>query len=328
MLANYTVSVVIAAYNVQDYIEDCLDSLWGNEEYIDKVQVIIVNDGSTDNTADIIRQKYQKSNLLLIDKANGGQSSARNVGINHAEGKYLIFLDADDKVDHKLFEKTINAIEKNNVDMVCFDASEFYTDLDEIPYKVNTYCRPSDVYDRRVNADTYFDYCINNRMYNVSPCMYLLKRELILNLSFKEGVIYEDNLFTTKVLLFSDIKSIFCLQDKLYKRRLRADSTVTEKKGENHFKSYLCVYDELCLLSTLPHTSAKYDTFCGNILALTAKVIGNIDTLTFKERSSFKMLILSRIIKNPKTFRTRVLFALFFGQLYSKAAYFIKLRTQ
>jgi len=90
-----TVSVVIPIYNVQDYLTKCLNSLY--DQLNDTIEVILVNDGSTDNSLEICRKYAEKyPNTIVIDKENGGLSDARNVGTEAASGEYIYYLDSDD----------------------------------------------------------------------------------------------------------------------------------------------------------------------------------------------------------------------------------------
>lgn len=102
---NYNVSVIVPVYNGEKYIRRCLDSIV-NQTIFEKIQVIVVNDGSKDNTFSIL-QSYKKKykNLVIIDVPNGGVSKARNIGIKEAAGEYITFVDADDWIDINYYEK-------------------------------------------------------------------------------------------------------------------------------------------------------------------------------------------------------------------------------
>ena len=105
------ISVVVPVYNVEKYIDRCLNSII-NQTYR-KLEIIIVNDGSTDNSRKII-DKFSKmdSRIIVIDKNNGGLSEARNVGINAATGDYITFIDSDDFVSYDYIEYLYSLIEK------------------------------------------------------------------------------------------------------------------------------------------------------------------------------------------------------------------------
>ena len=91
------ISVIIAAYNAEEYLSETLDSIFLQTMNDSEYEVIIINDGSSDSTLDILNSyKQTYSNLIIIDKENGGPSSARNAGLDIAKGEYVFFFDADD----------------------------------------------------------------------------------------------------------------------------------------------------------------------------------------------------------------------------------------
>ena len=116
---NMKLSVIIPAYNAEMFLAETLDCL--ERQTLKDIQIIIVNDGSTDKTAEIIAEYANKnSNILPIYQENSGVSAARNNGISHAEGKYTLFLDSDDIFTPESFENIYNALEESNADMaVC-----------------------------------------------------------------------------------------------------------------------------------------------------------------------------------------------------------------
>lgn len=110
-------SVIIACYNCQDYLDDAINSLLNQTlTFKEHIQVILVNDGSTDNTEEIC-QKYLKQyseNIIYFYQENQGQAIARNNGIKYATGKYINFLDSDDKISSNTFEEVLNFFKQNN----------------------------------------------------------------------------------------------------------------------------------------------------------------------------------------------------------------------
>ena len=100
-------SVIVPVYNIEKYVGKCLDSILSND--IQDMEVIVVNDGSTDNSLSVINEYAQKDNrVVIIDKGNGGCASARNAGIKKASGEYIGFVDGDDFVDKDMFIKLLN----------------------------------------------------------------------------------------------------------------------------------------------------------------------------------------------------------------------------
>ena len=105
------VSVIVPVYNVEEYLEKCLESLVN--QTLKDIEIIVVNDGSPDNSQKIIdRYKEKYHNIISIEDINHGQGYARNKGISLAKGKYIMFLDSDDTVELTILEKMYNIIEK------------------------------------------------------------------------------------------------------------------------------------------------------------------------------------------------------------------------
>ena len=118
-------SIIIPVYNVENYIDGCLKSVM-NQTYKD-YEVIVVNDGTKDNSMDIVR----KYDVNIIEQKNQGLSAARNTGVKNAKGEYLIFLDSDDSWNENLLEELDKSL-KNKPDVVRFQIRETYENSDEV----------------------------------------------------------------------------------------------------------------------------------------------------------------------------------------------------
>lgn len=119
------VSIVVPIYNVEKYLHRNLTSLMN--QTVSDIEVLCVNDGCTDNSADIIDEFVQKdSRFVRLDKKNGGLSDARNHGMKFASGKYIMFIDSDDFVSEKMVEVCLNRMEKDELDMVVFDYDQYF----------------------------------------------------------------------------------------------------------------------------------------------------------------------------------------------------------
>ena len=122
------ISVIIPVYNVEKYIVKCLDSLVN--QTLENIEIIVVNDGSKDNSQTIIDKyvkKYPKKIKSYI-KENGGQGSARNLGLEYAKGEYISFVDSDDWLDLNALEEMYNLAKKDNSDIVICDMIDHFTD--------------------------------------------------------------------------------------------------------------------------------------------------------------------------------------------------------
>ncbi|MBD1378857.1 glycosyltransferase family 2 protein [Metabacillus arenae] len=112
------VSVIVPAYNCENYISSCLESII-NQTY-SKIEIIIINDGSIDKSEQIIEEYKKKDNrIIYLHQENSGPSEARNKGILTSKGEYLVFIDSDDTVDKRYIELLFKKIISSNADLVC-----------------------------------------------------------------------------------------------------------------------------------------------------------------------------------------------------------------
>ena len=179
------VSVIVPVYNVEKYLNKCLDSLVN--QTLNDIEIIIVNDGSPDNSQNII-DEYVKRYPKLVNsfiKENGGQGSARNLGLDHATGEYISFVDSDDWLDLNTLEEMYNLAHQNKSDIVVCDMIDHYEDGSSKEFNCTKY----------------------TSVYEVTPsaCNKIFKRSIIGNIRFLNGEWYEDFNFTTKLLML-DVK--------------------------------------------------------------------------------------------------------------------------
>lgn len=179
------VSVIVPVYNVEDYIEKCLKSLVN--QTLDEIEIIIVNDGSTDNSETIIKKYIQNNNnkIRYVTKTNGGLSDARNYGMKFATGEYIAFLDSDDYVDVTIYEKMYNKAKQDNCDFVECDFIWKY-DKKEVKDCGEIYYNKHEMLEKA----------------RVVAWNKLIKRELIeqTKIEFPKGLRYEDVEFFYKLL--------------------------------------------------------------------------------------------------------------------------------
>ncbi len=146
----YRVSIVVPVYNVEKYIKNCLDSLVKQSMQADDYEVLLINDGSTDNSGMICHEYAELfKQIKVIDKENGGVSSARNRGITEAKGKYIFFIDADDTIANKTLELACDFFDKHydEVDVVSCYIQSFYNDKLDKPHIRYNYLKETGVYD-------------------------------------------------------------------------------------------------------------------------------------------------------------------------------------
>ena len=117
------VSVVVAVYNIEKYIETCIQSLL--KQTYDEMEILLIDDGSQDESGSICDKYAEKdSRIRVLHKQNGGLSDVRNVGIQEASGKYLMYVDGDDTVSENFVEAAVSCAERFQTDIVIFDFQE------------------------------------------------------------------------------------------------------------------------------------------------------------------------------------------------------------
>ena len=216
------VSIVIPVYNVEKYLRDCMDSVIV-QTYQD-IEVIVVNDGSTDNSGIICDEYAAKDDRFrVIHKENGGAASAKNVGLDHATGDYIAFLDSDDYVEPNWIGELVNALESNYSDVAECNFLRELINFSEVGNDSKYY----------VGAFTTEDY-LANYLDNWTCSLFwnkLFKAELIKNVRFRsERRCIDDEFFTYKVL--SAATKIVRIDNQLYHYRQRRSSVVSSEKNK------------------------------------------------------------------------------------------------
>ena len=177
------VSIIVPVYNVEKYIEKCLNTLIN--QTLEDIQIIIVNDGSTDNSKELIKKYLHDERVIYLEKENGGLSDARNYGIPYATGEYIGFVDSDDYIELDMYEKMYNKAIEENSDMVECD---FYW---KYPNKIRKDIGV--IYDNKKEAIVKARVVAWNK---------IIKREILekTKILFPKGLKYEDIEFSYKLI--------------------------------------------------------------------------------------------------------------------------------
>lgn len=241
MNTKYSISAILPIYNIEKYLSQCLQSIVTQTILFD--EVIMVNDGSTDNSQKICEQYcLQYPYLKLINQSNQGPSVARNEGIKYSKCDYFVFLDADDYIVPKMVEILKRRLDGQ--DMICY-AATIQEDIKGITHP-NIYIRHQDICKDTMTGIEFF-YKSFPHNYIVSPCLAAYRRTFLeeYHIQFPEGLYYEDDFFFIQVIC--NAKKIECLCDRLYIRRYRVGSTMTgeldEKRYADKIKIQLKIWD-------------------------------------------------------------------------------------
>ena len=221
------ISVIIPVYNVEKYLSECVDSV---RKYPD-TEIILINDGSTDDSGNIC-DSYTDENIIVVHKENGGLSSARNTGLKLAKGKFVYFMDSDDRIND--LGKIFDFINENDCEILLFDGmgEDYYTHhgLKENVHYTGMEC-----------IETQLRSCGD---YPTTVWLGVYKREYLLEnqFFFEENLLHEDELWTQKVLINS--KDVCYISRKLYFYRQRENS-ITDKTGEKNLSDLIYIFGKL-----------------------------------------------------------------------------------
>ena len=216
------VSIIVPVYNTEKYLSKCLDSLVS--QTLESIEIIIVNDGSTDSSQEIIdryREKYP-SKIISLVKENGGLGDARNYGIKHASGKYVAFIDSDDWVTENMMERMYMAAIDNHAEIVLCDIygvddKTGYTVVEEAPYENNEGIL------EKTNLVR-----LSTLPVTVSACTKIYRREIFERFQFPLGW-YEDMALIPTI--YSYVNRVYYLSEPHYSYRWNRQGSIQSQKS-------------------------------------------------------------------------------------------------
>lgn len=187
------ISVIVPVYNVEDYLERCFDSL--ANQTLQDIEILVVNDGSTDNSQKIIDGFQNKfpDKIKAFIKENGGLSDARNFGIDRATGEFLAFVDSDDFVSEKMMEEMYNLAKKNEAELVICNLQKV-DESGNIIQKLTQIPHLSEKIDLKSNFSVFSDI-------SYFACNKIFKKELFEGKRFQKGMHFEDIELIPQILL-------------------------------------------------------------------------------------------------------------------------------
>lgn len=218
------ISVIVPIYNVEKYLDNCLESIVLQDFPTSDYEVILVNDGSTDGSRDIA-DRYVKanSNFIMVDKVNGGLSSARNAGLAKASGEYVCFVDSDDFISNRYLPCMYEAAKQYEADMVFADyhkvsqdGHDMMEDKGNPRYERGLVTQKDAVYALTSVGDNHFATTV------VVAWNKLIKREIMKKHLYPEGLLHEDEFVIMPLLM--DCDRIVWIDDDVYAYRQRKAS--------------------------------------------------------------------------------------------------------
>lgn len=222
------ISIIIPIFNVENYLLDCINSIL--DQSYDNYEMICIDDGSTDNSGKIIDEIERKDERIkVIHKENGGQSSARNVGLRAALGKHIMFLDSDDMLVDGALGILDEAIGKYDVDIIGYETAPLiYDEGMTVDPQKNKYYSVDGNYMGIKSGKEYFTEMIEGKDFVESAGLFMFKKTWLdkNDMWFAEGRIYEDADFIFRSHMLC--KKMIHIPEKLYIYRVRKGSTMTQ----------------------------------------------------------------------------------------------------
>lgn len=234
----YDISIIIPVYNTEKYVDKCILSVINQLYDFNRLQIILINDGSTDNSFEICK-KYSESysNILLLSKENSGVSETRNIGIKNALGKYIMFLDSDDYLSLNCCKELFNFFEKHysEVDIVTYTLKSVKNNVIKTHYRYEKlYKNGTDIYD------------INENPYLIQTTINVIIKNMFNELpEFNEKQIFaEDERFNTELVMLK-LRIGFCKSAEYYYVKHNSNTVNTVSLPENSFETTINYYNYL-----------------------------------------------------------------------------------
>lgn len=266
------VSVIVPVYNVEKFIDKCLNSLVN--QTLKEIEIIVVNDGGSDNSQKIIDEYVKKypNKIKSFIKENGGQGSARNMGMEKAVGEYISFVDSDDWLDLNTLEKMYNLAKKDKSDIVICDMVDHYS-----------------------NYTIYHNCTKYNSVFEVTPsaCNKIFRKELIKDFRFLSKLWYEDFDFTTKILF--NTNKISNISEGFYHCNCGHESTMNNNNSKKNLDMIIVIEDIIDYLKK----NDKYDKNIVSYLIFNHILITTINRVAI-QKSIDKKDVIRQLIKYSK----------------------------
>lgn len=279
-------SIIVPAYNTEPYIGELLDSLLLQMQ--SDVEILCIDDGSSDGTLNVLDCYAREHDCIRVfHQENQGQGAARNYALKLARGTYVQFADSDDKLRGDAISTVRDVLADRALDVLFFDGDTFY-ESDDLAEKFKTF---GSNYKREhahlddLTGPELFRQLRAEGAYRVSPCMAVFNRRYLQenDISFPEGIIYEDNVFTLKAICLAQAAAH--INEPLYLRRIRRGSTMTSIKTAKNVRSYFEVYYQMLLFASQhewDYATAK--AIAGEMRAVLSFVRKQFDALSKAQR--------------------------------------------
>ncbi len=271
------ISVIIPCYNVERWVDRCLTSIIRQTTGINELEIICIDDASTDNTWEHLQeweQRYPENILLIRQEVNRRQGTARNIGLQYASGEWIAFVDADDWIEPDYFEILYRAVQNSGCDVAC--CGSMRDSAETLTYFDGEERSAEGKEDRFVLSDTESikKMLLKTKGTTSGPCAMLLRRELLIKneIYFPEDVVYEDRFWPPMLYIYAN--GVYLTEERLYHYFSNPFSTVYSEKND-HLIDWMTVqfmkweeYGKRGLLEKY-RDELEYDSLCDAVKIMT-----------------------------------------------------------
>lgn len=275
----FKVSVIIPVYNTELYVKQSVETII--KQTIDDIEIIIINDGSTDNSLSILYElSAQDHRIKLFTYTNQGLSISRNIGMEKASGEFIYFMDSDDLLEQDTLEQCYQKCISEQLDFVFFDA-EGFCEEDRL-IRNYQYQRNMQIEDKVWNGIELLKIQDDTRNYRSSACLSFTRLDFLLknNIQFYPHILHEDELYTA--LIYLKATRVNYIKRTFFKRRIRKDSITTRRFSMKNIQGYFTVANEL---KNYKYPNSEIAKIINNHLSkMLNAAIWNASCLPLKER--------------------------------------------
>jgi glycosyltransferase involved in cell wall biosynthesis len=260
------VSVIIPVYNTASYLRDTVDSI--RNQTLHEIEIIILNDGSTDNSLDIIKEYAALDNRIqYYSQPNQGIAVTRTNALKYTNGRYLYFIDSDDILeDKRALQECFELCENEKLDFVCFDAIQ-KQEIEKQNSNIPNYTRGDKIENKIWNGKDLLEYELIHKLLRTPVWLYFINRSFLTAFfkRFIPGIIHEDNSYVIQIHL--NAKCVRYISKSYITRRVRQNSIMTNKFSMRNIEGYTAGCIEIQdLIQNHPEWKTVIDLYLHNTL--------------------------------------------------------------
>lgn len=292
-LTDIKVSVIVAVYNVSEYLPACMDSIIG--QTLQEIEIICIDDGSEDDSLEILKKYAGKDRRISVfTQENCGLPTVRNRGCRKVLGEYVYFIDSDDTLEEKALENLYQKSSEQNLDVLYFNGRTVFEtpgDRERRPELENYYLRKA-AYPECLKGTQMLTKMRKNREYRASVVMQFYRRGFLedAGLTFYPGILHEDNDFSFRAMLKAERAGY--LPADYYRRRVHEGSIISETNGILHTYGYFRALQNMTSFAeTRDYDTDTQEMIYDILKGMRCSLKKEFQKLTWQERKAFDKLL-------------------------------------